>query len=136
MLHAWESAAYAKVNLYEMSTNKSCWRWSVSQVSTCMSLLRHDCQSHSFFKFPDWQSNVHFPWPNEWTIGPDYGFQTPITAILFVHLLHEFIVNVRCRMDWSYRRPYICLSFNFFKQYSANGTCFTSVNMSPPFDSF
>ena len=39
-----------------------------------------------------------------------------ITAILFTHLLHEFIVNVNCRMDWSYRKPYICLSFNFLKQ--------------------
>ena len=62
MLHAWESVTYAKVNVYEMSTNKSCWRWSVSQVSTCTSLLRHDCQSHSFlnsltdsqmYTFPD-----------------------------------------------------------------------------------
>ena len=32
-----------------MSTYKSCWRWSVSQFSTCMSLLRHGCQRHSFW---------------------------------------------------------------------------------------
>ena len=55
-------------------------------------------------------------------------------AILSAHLLHEFIVNVKCRMDRSYRKPYICLSFNFLKQYSANGTCLTSVSMSPPSD--
>ena len=30
------------------------------------------------FKFPDWQLNVHFPWPNELTICPDInGFQIP-----------------------------------------------------------
>ena len=28
---------------------KSCWRWSVSQFSTCMRLLRHGCQRHSFW---------------------------------------------------------------------------------------
>ena len=32
--------------------------------------------------------------------------QTPITTILATHLLHEFIVNVKHRMDWSYRKPY------------------------------
>ena len=42
--------------------------------------------------------------------------KTPITAILFTYLLHEFIVNVNWRMDWSYRKPYICVSFNFLKQ--------------------
>ena len=42
--------------------------------------------------------------------------KTPITAILFTHLLHGFIVNVNCRMDWSCRKPYICLSLNFLKQ--------------------
>ena len=36
-------------NLYEMSTYKSCWSWSVSQFSTCMSLLRHGCQRNSFW---------------------------------------------------------------------------------------
>ena len=55
--------------------------------------------------------------------------QTPITTILATHLLHEFIVNVKYTMDWSNRKPYICLSFNFWRQYSANGTCLTSVNM-------
>ena len=30
-------------------------------------------------KFLDWQSNVHFPWPNELTICPDInGFQIPL----------------------------------------------------------
>ena len=48
--------------------------------------------------------------------------QTPITATLSTFLLHEFIVNVKCRMDGSHRKPYICLSCNFLIQYSANGT--------------
>ena len=39
--------------------------------------------------------------------------RTPITTILATHLLHEFIVNVEHRMDWSYRKSYVCLSFNF-----------------------
>ena len=55
--------------------------------------------------------------------------QAPIPTILTTHLLHEFIVNVKQRMDWSYRKPYICLSFNFCKQYPADGICLTSVNM-------
>ena len=135
-----------------------------------------------FYEFPDWQSNVYFPWPNELTICSDingfqipvktsctghrwcetkdffvfcsgknclvcfHGFlffcficrlclvhkinaQTPITAILSTYLIHEFLVNVKCRMDGSHRKPYICLSFDFLIQYSASGTCLTSVNM-------
>ena len=58
--------------------------------------------------------------------------QTPIAAILSTYSLHECIVNVRCRMDWSYRKPYIYLSLNFLKQYFANETCLTSVNMQEP----
>ena len=53
--------------------------------------------------------------------------RTPITIIQATHLLHESILNVKYRMDWSYRKPNICLSFNFWKQYFANGTCLTSV---------
>ena len=52
--------------------------------STCMSLLRHGCQRHSFFKFPDWQSNVHFPWPNELTICADMNgskFQSKLRVL-------------------------------------------------------
>ena len=31
------------------------------------------------FKFPDWQSNVYFPWPNELTVCPDINvFQIPV----------------------------------------------------------
>ena len=55
--------------------------------------------------------------------------QTPITAILYTYLIHEFIVNVKCRMDESHRKPYICLSLEFLIQYSANGTCLISVNI-------
>ena len=46
--------------------------------------------------------------------------QTPITAILSTYLLHEFLVNVKCRMDGSHGKPYIYLSFDFLIQYSAN----------------
>ena len=188
-VHAWETNAHARVNLNEMSTYKYCGRWSVFQFSTSMSLLRHGCHRNSFFfKFPDWQSNVHFPWPNELTICPDInGFQipaklcvlhidevkqmtsffsvqgksswycvmvfcsfvlchlcpvnkinapTPITAILSSYLFHEFIVNVKCRMDWSLRKPYVCLSLNFWKQYSSYNTCLTSVNKQEPPSNF
>ena len=153
----------------------------LNSQSTCMSLLRHGCQRHSFFKFPDWQTNVHFPWPNELTICADInGFQIPvktsctghrfckakdffvfcsgkiclvcfhglffcfichlcllhkinaqtlITANLSTYLMHECFVNVKCRMDGSHRKPYICLLFDFLIQYSANRTCLTSVSM-------
>ena len=60
--------------------------------------------------------------------------QTPITAILSTYLIHEFIVNVKCRMDGSRRKPCICLSFDFLIQYSANGTWLTSVNVSAVYD--
>ena len=55
--------------------------------------------------------------------------QTPITANLSTHLTHEFLVNVKCRMDGSHRKLYICLSSDFLIQYSANGTCLTSVSV-------
>ena len=122
------------------------------------------------FKFPDWQSNVHFPWPKKRkfvhilmaskfqsklrvldTLCKTKDFfvfcsgklclvcfhvflffcficrlcqvhkinaQTPITANLSTYLIHEFIVNVKWRMDGSHRKPYICLSFDFLIQYS------------------
>ena len=123
------------------------------QVMYFNSRSRHGCQRHSLFKFPDWQSNVHFLWPNELTICADingfqipvetsctghrwckakdffvfcsgqtclacfHGFlfffcfichlclsheinaQTPITANLSTYLIHEFLVNVKCRTD-------------------------------------
>ena len=137
--------------------------------STCMSLLRHGWQRHSFLNSQTGSQNVNFPWPNELTICADinglqisvqtsctghrwckakdfvvfcsgqiclvcfHGFlfycfichlcllhkingQTPITAILSTYLIHEFIVNVKCRMDGSHRKPYICLSFDFLIQ--------------------
>ena len=40
---------HARVNLYDMSKYKLCWSWSVSQFSTCLSLLRHGCQKNSFW---------------------------------------------------------------------------------------
>ena len=55
--------------------------------------------------------------------------QTPIKTILATHLLHEFIVNVKYRTEWPCRKPCICLLFNFWKQYSANGTCSALENM-------
>ena len=45
------------------------------------------------------------------------------------HFYYMHLSYVKCRMDWSYRKPYIWLSFNFLKQYSAFGACLTSVNM-------
>ena len=41
-----------------------------------------------------------------------------------VHLFNTWIfnMNVKCRMDGSHRKPYICFSFDFSIQYSANGT--------------
>ena len=162
-----------------MSTYKSCWSWSVSQFSTCMSLLRHGCQRNSFwnsqtdsqmYTFPD-QINLQFvrvlmdskfhsklrvldtddvkqktslfsvQGKSAWYclccsfvsrhLCPVHTINapTPITTILATHLLHEFIVNVKHRMDWSYRKRYIYLSFNSGKQYLSDGICLTSVNM-------
>ena len=87
-IHAWETNTHTRVNLYEVSIYKSCWRWSVSQFSTCMRLLRHGCQRHSFGNSQaDGQMYiyVHFPWPSElmnWqTICPDNGFQIPVKTL-------------------------------------------------------
>ena len=181
-VHAWETNTHARVNLYEMSTYKSCWSWSASQFSTCMTLLRHGCQRNSFsnsqtdsqmYTFPDqmnWQfvqvlMDSKLPLKtsctgHRWRKAKDFfvfcsgkiclalfhgcccfavsrhlcpvhkiNARSPIKTILATHLLHEFIVNVKHRMDWSYSKPYICLLFNFWKQYPANGICLTSVNM-------
>ena len=39
-----------------------------------------------FLKFPDWQSNVHFPWPSELTICWDIdGFQIPVKTLCTGH---------------------------------------------------
>ena len=180
-VHVWETNTHARVNLYDMSKYKLCWSWSVSQFSTCLSLLRHGCQRNSFwnsqtdsqmYTFSDqiyWQfvqilmdSKFHsklcvldtndvkqktslfsVQGKSAWYIlfqGSCYfvlrhlcpvhkiNAQTPITTILSTNLLHEFITNVKHRMDWSYRKPYICLSFNFWKQYPADGICLTPVN--------
>ena len=179
-VHVWETNTHARVNLYEMSTYKSCWSWSVSQFSTCMSLLRHgfrnsktDSQMYTFPDQMNWQfvqilmdSKFHsklrvldtdYVKQNSWAkdffvfcsgkiclvlfqgccsfvslhLCPVHKINapTPITTILATHLLHEFIVNVKHRMDWSYRKPYICLSFNFWKQYPTDGIWLTSGNM-------
>ena len=37
-VRAWETNPYARVNLYEMSTNKSCWRWSVSPLVSILNM--------------------------------------------------------------------------------------------------
>ena len=180
-VHVWETHTHARVNLYYMSKYKLCWSWSVSQFSTCLSLLRHGCQRNSFwnsqtdsqmYTFPDqmnWQfvqilvdSKIPLKTSctgHRWRKAKDFfvfcsgkiclvlfqgscyfvlrhlcpvhkiNAQTPITTILSTNLLHEFITNVKRRMDWSYRKPYICLSFNFWKQYPADGICLTPVNM-------
>ena len=163
-----------------MSTYKSCWSWSVSQFSTCMSLLRHgfrnsktDSQMYTFPDQMNWQfvqilmdSKFHsklrvldtdYVKQNSWAkdffvfcsgkiclvlfqgccsfvlrhLCPVHKINAPAptTTILATHLLHEFIVNVKHRMDWSYRKPYICLSFNFWKQYPTDGIWLTSGNM-------
>ena len=48
-VHVWETNTHARVHLYDMSKYKLRWSWSVSQFSTCMSLLRHGCQRNSFW---------------------------------------------------------------------------------------
>ena len=170
------------VNLYEMSTYRSCWSWSVSQFSTCMTLLIHGCQRNSFWKCQTDSQMYTFPDQMNWqfvqilmgskiplkvrVLDTDdlkqktslfsvqgksawYCFKavvlffftyhlcpvqkvnapTPITAILATHLFHEFIVNIKHRIDWSCRKRYICLSCNFWKQYPSDEICLTSVNM-------
>ena len=171
-VYAGEANTHARVNLYEMSTYKSCWSWSVSQFSTCMSLLRHGCQRNSFwnsqtdnqmYTFSDqmnWQfvqilmdSKFHsklrvldtdYVKQNSWAKDFFVFCSGKICLVLFqgccsfvlrhlcpVHKLNAQtpITTILEWMDWSYRKPYICLSFNFWKQYPAHGMCLTAVNM-------
>ena len=136
-VHAWETYRtynHARVNLYEMSTYKS-WRGDrlvsfLKMHELCQTWLSQT----SFWNSQTQLTNIHFPWPNELMICPYNALQTRITASQpATHLLHEFILNVKCRMVWfQYRQPitvYICFLFNFLKQYPANWTCLTSVNM-------
>ena len=67
--------------------------WLVLFQGCCSFVLRHLCPVHKI------------------------NAQTPITT----HLLHEFLVNVKQRMAWSYTSA--------GRQYPADGTCLTSVNM-------
>ena len=113
-VHAWETNTYARVNLLEMSTYKSCWRWPVSQFSTFMSLLRHAwLPEEQIFKFPDWQVaceqanwqvNVHFPWPNELTICPDINvFHIPLKTSCTGHRWRkakDFVVFCSGKSAW------------------------------------
>ena len=48
-VHAWQTNTHPRVNLFEMSTYNSCWSWSVSQLSTCMNLLRNGFQRNSWW---------------------------------------------------------------------------------------
>ena len=150
-----------------MSTYKSCWSWSVSQFSTCMSLLRHGFRNSKtgsqMYTFPDqmnWQfvqilmdSKFHsklrvldtdYVKQNSWAKDFFVFCSGKICLVLFqgscyfvlrhlcpVHKLNAQtpITTILEWMDWSYRKPYICLSFNFWKQYPADGICLTSVNM-------
>ena len=68
----------ARVNLYEMSTYNSWW-WSHAQFSTCMSLLRHGCQRHTFWNSQtDIQMYTLLDQMN-WQICPDVNvFKIPV----------------------------------------------------------
>ena len=86
------------MNLYEMSTYKSCRgdRYLNSQnAQTWTDIVATVIR----FKNSQTLSNVHFHSANKLTICTDNGLQTPITAILSTHLLHGFILNVKCT-EW------------------------------------
>ena len=65
-VHARETNAHARVNLCEMSTYMSCWSWSVSQLSTYMTLLRHGCQRNSFWNSQTDSQMYTFPDQMNW----------------------------------------------------------------------
>ena len=164
-VHAGETNTHARVNLYEMSTYQSCWSWSVSQFSTCMSLLRQrnsnsqtDSQMYTFPDRMNWQfvqilmdSKFHSRLRVLDTDGVKqktsefFVFCSRKICLVLFQGCRSFVLRHLCPvhklnaqtpittilewMDWSYRKPYICLSFNFWKQYPADGICLTSVNM-------
>ena len=66
------------------STYKSCWRWSVSLFSTCMSLLRHGCQRHSLLNSQTESQMYTFPDQMNWQfvqIFMDSKFQSKLRVL-------------------------------------------------------
>ena len=80
---AWETNTHARMNLYEISTFNSCWSWSFSQFSTCMSLLKHVCQRHSLNSQTDSQMYTFLDQMN-WQfvqILMDWKFESKLRAL-------------------------------------------------------
>ena len=120
-VHAWETYAHTRVNLYEMSTYKPvegdqflnsqhAWACSDMVAKGIVFEIRRLCQMYAFPDQMNWQFVL--------IIASNLPSQpsSPLT----------YNMNVSCKvlMDWSYRKPYVCLPCNFLEQYSANGKMF------------
>ena len=89
-VHAWETNTHARVNLFEMSMYKSGWRWSVSQFSTCMSLLRHGCQRNSFWNSQTDSQMYTFPDQFKWIDNLSRYQWIPNSSQNFVYSEHRW----------------------------------------------
>ena len=84
-----------------------------------------------FLKFPDslkWQLYT-FPDQMNWQFLLIMASNFPLQRSSPPIYNNEFIHSVKWRIHWPYRKPYICLLFNFLKQYSVHRTCLTSVSI-------
>ena len=78
----------------------------------------------AWYVFMVFCSFVYVIWPGTQNKCPNSHHSHP------VHLFNTWIYpECKVQNGWSHRKPYICSSFDFLIQYSANGTCLTSVNM-------
>ena len=98
-MHEKLANTHARVNLFKMSIYKSCWRWSDSQFSTCMNLLRHGCQRNSFWN-PQTDSQMYtFPDQMNWQFVQmfrDSKFRSKLRVL-------------RTQMRW--RKRFLCFLF-------------------------
>ena len=94
-VHAWETNTHTRVKLYEMS--RSCWKWSVSQFSTCMSLLRHGCQSHSFWNSQDDSQMYTFRDQMNWQFVQCAGHRWRKTKSAWYCFMVFSFVFVKCK---------------------------------------
>ena len=112
-VHAWETYPCMQgwIRIKCPHTYKSCWRWSVSQFSTCVSLFSHGCTATWFLKFPDSLKWQLYPFPDQMSwqflliMASNFPLQPSSPPI---YNDNEFIHSVKWRIDWPYRKPYAC----------------------------
>ena len=82
-VHAWKTNTPARVNLYEMSPYKSCWRWSVSQFLHAWASW--DMEVISFWSSQTDSQMYTFPDQRNWHFVQKNGFQITVKTLCTGH---------------------------------------------------